>query len=644
MPASPSGYVDVPRSSSPAHTIPRMLNLQPEATEDAQEIRPQWKRDLYMLLELPASSPAAFLIHVVTTAFIILSAIVTVLETMPIFHSIDGSVWFGMETSLVAMFTVEYIARCLAHSNTWRSAATWGLSFFGIIDLLGILPYYIEIALQQDTVNIYSCIVPRISILITIEVMFLSFKRSQHALLALSFFVVMVLIVFSTLLYFAERGTWDEGLGIFMNSDGDPSQFSSIPAAGWFVLVTITTVGYGEITPRSFLGRLVTLPLLVFGLLLIALPTFVLGKEFSLVWEMMKENQALEDGGVTATPLTSPQMRRMRAPSVISLETFVDDSRIFGGPIRRNTQQRDQAEMMSQIAELKATIATQGELIRRIMEAVEGKGKQRAQDASPSRGDGGSPMSIARPLEGKVAIITGSTRGIGAAIAQKLASLGANVVINYHKVDMAATRVAYGINMEEGGKAIVVKADVSTLEGGKKVLEECRKQLGQPNILVLNASVMGFKALADMNEEGYDMCFNTNVKGPLFMAKSAAETMSEGDRIIFVSTTITKVSNVLPIALLFAATKGAIEQIVRILAKDLGARGITVNAISPGPVDTPLFRAGKPAAVVRWIEQLHPQQRLPQPEEISPLVAFLASKDSGWVNGQNLGVNGAYVV
>lgn len=120
-------------------------------------------------------------------------------------------------------------------------------------------------------------------------------------------------------------------------------------------------------------------------------------------------------------------------------------------------------------------------------------------------------------------------------------------------------------------------------------------------------------------------------------------TMIAGDRIVFISTAITQVSNVLPLGLMFAATKGAIEQIVRVLAKDLGTRGITVNAVAPGPVDTPLFRAGKSAAFVRWIEMLHPQQRLPQPDEISPTVAFLASKDSSWVNGQILKVNGVSV-
>lgn len=136
--------------------------------------------------------------------------------------------------------------------------------------------------------------------------MLISIRRSRDALLALAFFVLMVLVVFSTLLYFAERGTWDEGLETFIDDDGQKSAFESIPAAAWFVLVSeccvhlvfslgllltslqaITTVGYGEIIPRSFLGRLITIPLLLFGLLLIALPSFVLGREFAIVWEEM---------------------------------------------------------------------------------------------------------------------------------------------------------------------------------------------------------------------------------------------------------------------------------------------------------------------------------------------------------------------
>ena len=147
--------------------------------------------------------------------------------------------------------------------------------------------------------------------------MLISIRRSRDALLALAFFVLMVLVVFSTLLYFAERGTWDESLETFIDDDGQRSAFESIPAAAWFVLVSeyylypalpralpltssqaVTTVGYGEIIPRSFLGRLITIPLLLFGLLLIALPSFVLGREFAIVWEEMGAGvvQSLSNG------------------------------------------------------------------------------------------------------------------------------------------------------------------------------------------------------------------------------------------------------------------------------------------------------------------------------------------------------------
>ncbi|CAL1712694.1 unnamed protein product [Somion occarium] len=382
-------------------TLPHGLSLDSVGKENVDDIHPPWKRNLYLLLEHPASSQAAFLIHVFTTSVICVSAIITVLETVPAFHSIPGGIWFGLETSLVVLFTVEYTARCIAHSNTWRGLVIWLTSFFGIIDLLGILPYYIEIALQQDTSTFFRFTILRTfrllrvfrpfrhnnTLLLTIEVMILSFRRSQHALLALAFFVAMVLVVFSTLLYFAERGSWDETLGIFINSDGDPSQFASIPAAAWFVLVTITTVGYGEITPRSFLGRLVTLPLLVFGLLLIALPTFVLGREFSLVWDMMHESQIADEAdGFISTPSGSPILRRARASSIASLgeplpERLTNTRSIFS---RRRHSVEPQGDLVSQIADLKATVEMQGDMMRRLLLVLEkdgppGKGKQRAQ-------------------------------------------------------------------------------------------------------------------------------------------------------------------------------------------------------------------------------------------------------------------------
>ncbi|KAI8994245.1 voltage-gated potassium channel [Trametes punicea] len=407
----PLSRITTSRSSSPYAPTPDSPgeaefqdDLAFNSADEALALSPSWQKELYMLLEQPTSSRSAFLIHIFTTSLIVISAVVTVLETVPAFHSIPGGFWFGLETSLVVLFTIEYIARCIAHATAWMRFFKWVISFFGIIDLLGILPYYIEIALQQDTSTLFRFTILRTfrllrvfrpfrynnTILLTIEVMYLSFRRSQHALLALSFFVVMVLIVFSTLLYFAERGTWDQTLGTFLNSDGDPSQFASIPAAGWFVLVTITTVGYGEITPRSFLGRLITLPLLVFGLLLIALPTFVLGREFSLVWELMEENQKTygADGDVEPLndPLASPMLSRSRSVRDLASTTGLwqhaqeEITRARrtsnNAPPAMRTSSQTQADLTAQIADLRAKVDAQEEMLRRIMDAVEGRRTQ----------------------------------------------------------------------------------------------------------------------------------------------------------------------------------------------------------------------------------------------------------------------------
>jgi len=197
------------------------------------------------------------------------------------------------------------------------------------------------------------------TLLLTIEVMYVSIRRSRHALLAIGFFALFVVILFSTLLYFAERGTWDSTLETFINSDGDPTQFTSIPSAAWFVIVTITTVGYGEITPRSFLGRLVTLPLLVFGLLLIALPSFVLGREFSLVWEKMTSDQ-------------NDTSDRPDSPTISQSDTH---------PIRTHDLSnfklaQNQTELSKQIEELKATVELNVQIMNRLLEALDGRKNQ----------------------------------------------------------------------------------------------------------------------------------------------------------------------------------------------------------------------------------------------------------------------------
>jgi len=246
-------------------------------------------------------------------------------------------------------------------------------------------------------------------------------------------------------------------------------------------------------------------------------------------------------------------------------------------------------------------------------------------------------------LAGKVAVVTGSSRSIGAAIAKALGAEGAKVIVNYVNDEKAAGEVANSINSGKG-EAFAVKADASSIAGGKSLIDAAVKQFGGVDILVLNAGIMGSKPLGDTDEAFFDSHMQTNVKAPLFTVKHAMSLPNPPSRIIFFSSSLTYATGVLPNALSYVASKGAVEQIARVLAKDLGARGITVNTISPGPVDTPLFRTGKPPQVIDFISKQNPSGRLGLPEDIAPVVAFIASPAAQWVNGQNIRVNGGFTV
>ncbi|KAK8869982.1 hypothetical protein IAR55_000552 [Kwoniella newhampshirensis] len=286
-----------------------ILGFNDDAGDDhfaiAQGMKTRWKRKLYLLLEEPSSGREAFFVHILVTGIILFSAILTTLSTMPAFHTDAAStrILFGLDTFIVILFTIEYFARSLAHCDSWPQYYTWATSFFALLDVVAILPYYIEVAQNEDTSILFRFSILRTfrllrvfrafkyqnQMLLTIEVMYVAVRRSKDALWALSFFILLVLVLFSTLIYFAERGTWDMSLGAFVDSDGDPSAFDSIPKTAWFSLVTMSTVGYGEVVPKSFLGKLLTVPLLMFGLLLIALPSFVLGRNFAIVFDAMTQ-------------------------------------------------------------------------------------------------------------------------------------------------------------------------------------------------------------------------------------------------------------------------------------------------------------------------------------------------------------------
>ncbi|KAJ3926737.1 MAG: hypothetical protein NXY57DRAFT_905126 [Lentinula lateritia] len=243
---------------------------------------------------------------------------------------------------------------------------------------------------------------------------------------------------------------------------------------------------------------------------------------------------------------------------------------------------------------------------------------------------------------GKVALITGSSKSTGASIARALAAQGASVVINYAKDSRSAEEVAQQINLSlNSTSAIAVKADSSTISGGHYLLQETLRVFRRLDILVLNAGLMGSRTLSEIDESFFDAHFDFNVKAPLFLVKEAAEVMVRpGGRIIFLSTSLTTASTLLPNALCYVASKGAVEQVARVLSKDLGTQGFTVNTVALGPVDTALFRAGTSQHVISSIAAQVPSHRIAEPDDIAPVVAFLASPAAQWVNGQIIGVNG----
>ncbi|KAF5356568.1 hypothetical protein D9758_008210 [Tetrapyrgos nigripes] len=255
--------------------------------------------------------------------------------------------------------------------------------------------------------------------------------------------------------------------------------------------------------------------------------------------------------------------------------------------------------------------------------------------------------SLTFSLARKVAVVTGSSRGIGAAIALRLAEEGAAVVVNYINSSAAAEKIVSTIKAQGKGDAIAIKANVSTTEGAKQLLDESVKAFGKIDALVLNAGIFGMKTLADTDEPFFDAHFNTNVKGPLFAAKHAVDKgmfPAAGGRIVFLSTSLTSNSAVPTNSLVYVMSKGAVEQMSRILARDLASKNITVNTVGPGPTDTDMFREGKPQKLIDTIAAQNPNNRLGTPEEIAAVVAFLASPASQWVTGQNLRVTGGFVV
>jgi 3-oxoacyl-[acyl-carrier protein] reductase len=252
----------------------------------------------------------------------------------------------------------------------------------------------------------------------------------------------------------------------------------------------------------------------------------------------------------------------------------------------------------------------------------------------------GTETGRRRPLAGQRAVVTGANSGIGEAVAREMARAGAAVVVNWVSGAEAAEQVVADISAA-GGRAMAIRADVSREDEVQAMFQQAVAAWGSLDILVNNAGIQLVKPLAEVTEAEFDRIFAVNVKGTYFACQQAARRMAAGGRIVNISssTTVMMLANYSA----YVATKGAVEQMTRSLAKELGPRRITVNAISPGPTDTELFSIGKTEQDRQRFGQLAAFGRLGLPQDIVDVVALLASGDAHWITGQNIRANGGTV-
>ncbi|KAI2912827.1 hypothetical protein CBS147371_7187 [Aspergillus niger] len=256
-------------------------------------------------------------------------------------------------------------------------------------------------------------------------------------------------------------------------------------------------------------------------------------------------------------------------------------------------------------------------------------------------------------LSGRVVVVTGASKGIGKEIALRAAAEGANVVINY----LSDIKAANALVMQLGhDRALAVRADTSNINEVDSLIEATVSRFGKIDVLIPNAAYVPDRTLQNVPEEEFDRAFAVNVKGPCFLVQvrysitptvlpgRALPHMTSGGTIIFISTDMTDASTVMPQFLLYVSTKAALNQMVKVLARDLAATGIRVNAVSPGATSTESFHKAMDENKAKMLANHHPFNRIGRADEIAAAVSLLWRKDSGWITGQVLRVNGGSVV
>lgn len=237
----------------------------------------------------------------------------------------------------------------------------------------------------------------------------------------------------------------------------------------------------------------------------------------------------------------------------------------------------------------------------------------------------------------KTAIVTGASKGIGAAIARQLAADGFQTVVNYASSSREAGDIVSGIEAT-GGRAIAVRADVADASAVTALFDRAEAEFGKVDVLVNNAGISKFSPLSEVSDEDFQQQIAINLTGTFNGMREGASRVRDGGRIINLSTSI--IGHYSPGNGVYAATKAGVEAMTHTLAKELGTRGVTVNAVAPGPIATELLFRGRSEALIQRLINDIPLGRLGLPEEIAQIVSFLASVQSGWINGQIIRANG----